>query len=317
MTSRSNRIKTNNEKKKIKKWPFFVFVPVGLINLFLVFCVIMGLIVKPTVAKNELSQIEADFHKWTYNGFCLYEELGGNYLHFPDGKCDKYSDKFDNNSNYFLSLASVSKGEFLLVKRYFSSSGKNVTDIIKTNLLANDNHSSLLSLNGNFDFMITEDWKILLWDYHKDGVLSVEINVESATYTQQFMTIDEWEGFKKTIVTNGSLKYYEKGVLAKLPNGDSVSLDYNNMDQELLSLFKKWNFKPSSSRRMQDNTITCAFYRDTFMGIGQDADFLVQINNDGEVIAYQYLTVKSKWYEGERIFPIYEELPDTLFKVTF
>ena len=306
----------NSNKKRIKKWPFFVFIPVGLVNFLMIFCLLMEFAIDPYVTKRELKKIEADFNKWTDSGFCLYEEMGGYYLHFPNGSCDKYRDRFSRLSDgYTLDLVGSSKKELLLIKRYYESSGRNETEIIKTNLDASDNHFSIFRLHSNeYNFMITDDWKIVLWDTQEKETSIIEIDFESGTYIDSSMLNKDWKSYQKSIIVNGSLDYCENGFFAKLPNGNTVFLNSDNLDSELLTLFKKWHFEPSYSRRLPNNTVACVFCREQFLNIGQDARFLVQVDYDGSVIANQYLTIKSKWYEGERLFPICEELPNKIVR---
>ena len=259
---------TSKKKRRIKKWPFFTFIPIGLFFSFFVYMFVM-LRLDAVHIKEDQAALMEDFKKWSDDGFSvIYDDYTGTYQ-FPDGR-------FVYNENSLFTIA-VSKDEFLF---YNVSRGIEIYttnwDFIK--------QRTLFSSKGDFGFRGLQGTKFLLRRYG-DNVQNFQIDF----LTGEVEEIYDESKLNYFYDSFGNIKEGEQDYQICLPNENIIEFPKENIDAELLALMNKWGFYPSKCRRAVDGSIYCMFKReyDLWSG-GKSAALLFSIDDFGTIDGIQF-----------------------------
>lgn len=259
---------TSKNKRRIKKWPFFTFIPIGFLFSFYVYMFVMWRLAEVHI-KEEKAALMEDFKKWSNDGFSvIYDYYTGTYQ-LPDGR-------FVYNENCTLNIA-VSKDEFLF---YDVSRGIEIYttnwDFIK--------QRTLFSSERDFEFRRLQGTKFLLRSFG-DNVQNFQIDFLTGE-VEEIYDLSTLNSFHDSF---GNIKEGEQDYDICLPNENIIEFPKENIDAELLALMNKWGFYSSKCRRAVDGSIYCMFKRnyDPWSG-GQSAALLFSIDDFGTIGGIQF-----------------------------
>lgn len=289
-------------KRKIKKWPFFVFIPIGLLfTLFIVWGggILFSITNSERVAKRELPLLLDDFSSWTSNGFTAVYDHESQLINYPNGYLSKSIRDLSGNN----SLIAVSRNETMFLKRNRNSHS---SSIIVTDWEFNYKRT-ILTLDGDLYSTELIDGRIAVGDSDKTILFDV-VTGESNTISKSFRSFDNY-GIN---LLSGIFRLKNGNYYADVPHYKEVSFTENAIDEDIVKLLDKWDFYPARCRLMLDGTICCSFHRELGFGGGQSAVFMLNIDESGAILSYQLSQINSSYQYSNWAYDIHESFADNI-----
>lgn len=286
-------------KKRRKKWPILVFVPIGTIWGCLILAAAFSFFADAIVKIREMPEITADFEPWTRNGFAAFYDDECEDLRLPGGI------DVDLDLAPSFRIVAVSRTEILFLDERKGSDGNVVTQLVSTNWSLGDKRV-LLSIDGS-------------WDNSKiDGGSFV---LESTSGEKRRYEITVATGEARACSAAESLRWFNVGTfdranggyVAEMDDGQPLFVPESALDNDISVLLKKWDFYPSRCLRLSDGSFCCSFLRRTnfFLG-GQKAVLLAEVDVQSTIRSYQFYLCNSSYQKSNWAYEIFTSFPEEI-----
>lgn len=284
----------------MKKWPFFVFGTIGTTVAVVISWLFVVKIEDTKLKKVEQPEMISDFSSWISSGFTAVFDYESKVLIFPDGNRQKTIVTYKRN----YSVLAVSKYEVL------SFCYKKINNISKRVMVATDwqfaNERELCYFDHNCTFFTSIDGNIVIEENNSNN--KYEVNPSNGT----IVSLSNIDGIMSNKTSIGTFSFEEGQYFINTSDGNQIIVEQKSIDNRILELIDKWNFKPSRCRTMLNGNICCSFHRILKNSIGQQAFLLAELSIDGAIANWQFCTIDSSYQKQNWAFDIMDSFADKI-----